>query len=201
MAKYNELLHIDFDKWQQMTVPEMRKAVSQLRKTVNARAGRLEKAGLKTPALQALKKSGGSISTRTKKGASPQKQLSQLRKEFYRAKSFLESETSTVKGFKNVRKRTVEALGLNKKITPKQYDKLWKVYEKLKEQNPEVESRNYRYHILSSLSDEIVDNPRLSIKSLVSKMGDMIRSGEAYEEMIDEDGDDYEGFSRFFENE
>lgn len=194
-----ELLHMDFDEWNKLSVSEMKSAVSKLRKTANARLSRLVEKKMKTPARTSLEKSGGKISSAVS-GKTEKETLSKLRKEFFRAKSFLEAETSTISGYKAVKKRTIENLGLNKNITDKQYERLWSTYEKLKEQNPEVESRTYRYTILKTLSNEIVENPSFGVDRMVERMNRIMENDDLYRQMIDEmDDEDNEGFSEFFE--
>lgn len=184
-------------EFMKMGVAELKTELRKMQKTAHSRLSRLEKAGLKTQAAAGLKRSGGRISVSTK-GLSEKAALKKLRKEFTRAKTFLESETSTVSGYRSQKKRVSQAIGISENLSDKQYEKVWKAYEKLKEQNPEVESRGYRYSILKTLSDEIEHNPRKSVKSIVDKVDEMMKDNTIYEQS--ESGEDVSSFFETDEN-
>ena len=99
----NDIMNMDIRKFNKLTEPELRKVVGRLVSASNKRIRRMESAGIETPALRKVNKSGGVFSVRDKN-------LNQLRSEFVRAKSFLQSPTSSIKGYKETQKKTIEGL-------------------------------------------------------------------------------------------
>lgn len=157
------------------------KVVSRLASAGNKRLKRFEKSGIESPSTLHVKEHGGKFSVRGKSSA-------ELTKEFLRVKSFLQSETGTIKGAKQVRKTVISELrkkGVD--INESQYDKFFKVYEKLKEIEPSVADRLMKYSVLSDISENLnrdVDDIVNSISKNIVKI---------YEEQIDDTD-----FSRFF---
>lgn len=99
----NDIMNMDIKQFNKLTEPELRKVVGRLVSASNKRIRRMESSGIETPALRKVNKSGGVFSVKDKN-------LNQLRSEFSRAKSFLQSPTSSIKGYKEVQKKTVEGL-------------------------------------------------------------------------------------------
>lgn len=99
----NDIMNMGIKQFNKLTEPELRKVVGRLVSASNKRIRRMESSGIETPALRKVNKSGGVFSVKDKN-------LNQLRSEFSRAKSFLQSPTSSIKGYKEVQKKTVEGL-------------------------------------------------------------------------------------------
>ena len=81
------------EDWRSLGEKDLRKLVGKVRDIVHKRVTRLQSEGIISPALQALMKSGGEIST---KGAD----LKQLQRDYVRAVNFLNMETSKLPGAK-----------------------------------------------------------------------------------------------------
>lgn len=81
-----------------MTEPELRSVVTRLASAANKRVRRIAAKGIETPATRTAETSGGFF---TGKG----KTLPQLRTEYKRVKGFLQSETSSLTGYKKFIKR------------------------------------------------------------------------------------------------
>lgn len=89
-----------------MSTPELRETVRKMGSAANRRAKNLEKKKARTPALIDLEKGGGNIAT---KGKSRE----QVEAEYIRAKSFLEDDTSTTRGWKKWIKEFKELTRVN----------------------------------------------------------------------------------------
>ena len=89
------ILSMDIDKFNKLKEPDLKKIVGRLVSAANKRIRRMESAGIESPALSGVKRSGGTFSVKDKN-------LDQLRSEYARAKRFLTSKTSTIKGAKKV---------------------------------------------------------------------------------------------------
>lgn len=81
----------------------LRAVVTRLSSAANKRIQRIEEKGITTPATREAERGGGRFSAKGKN-------LNQLRSEYKRVKSFLKSETSTLKGYKDFAKRFEEKL-------------------------------------------------------------------------------------------
>lgn len=118
MASYKDLLSMTPQEVQALNKAELSKVVAQLNRIEHKRITNLEKYGLEGPALTTLKGAGGQ--TRAGRNMS----INELRSEYKRAKSFLQSETSTVQGARNFYKGIYENVG-GKKGTGQSYSE-WK---------------------------------------------------------------------------
>lgn len=124
------------------------------------------------------------------------KNINQLRAEYARAKSYLQSNNS-LSGMKKTKKKVIN--GLKKqgvKITGKQYNKFWSVYKRLKEVDPKVSSYIYKYMSMRDVADYINDNPTKNIDEVIDGM--MADLNSHYEEQKEQEDD--EGFSEFFDD-
>ena len=125
--KITDILNIDLDAFNKLTESELRALTSRLVSAGNKRIRRLQKHDINSPAIQSLGKEK-KFSTKLDKGTSKQQRVNKLRAEFSRVRSFLNSETSTISGYKKFRQRTYERIHKETGI-PK--DKLAKIGNKL----------------------------------------------------------------------
>lgn len=114
-----------------MSRRELAQATSVLTQASNKRLARMQKQGITTPATEYIKKHGGRFLTKGK-------DVNELREEFQRAKGFLESETSTIKGYRAWESKIAETLKTNAGIdynalTEREKRKFWQAYSKLEE--------------------------------------------------------------------
>ena len=147
-----DILNMDNATFNKLSTSDMRKVVGRLVSAGNKRLRSFERAGESSPATRHVAKSGGSFSTKGK-------DLNALRSEYTRAKNFLQSKTGTRKGWKQVKKETIS--GLKKhgvQMNEKQFDKVWKAYEDLKELSPEVANRGLKYSVLKDVADMVIDD-------------------------------------------
>lgn len=155
MATAKQILAMDEKQWLQLSEQEMRKATKILVDVAAKRVKRLEQQIPKlgaSPALATVDR-GGKFTTKGKN-------LNQLRQEFIRVKGFLKNYESTVKGFKKVKKQTVEKL---KKggviISPENESRMWNIYRKYAELDNRMNGdKDFKYKILREVAEYIDDD-------------------------------------------
>ena len=132
---------------------ELIKATRTLTSAANRRLTTMKKKGIKSPSTEYIKRHGGRFSLRYKRGKhkGEYKNVAQLREEFQRAKAFLESETSTVKGYRrweNKMAKTLAKQGIDyNSLTETQKRRFWQAFSKVEETdeaNTLKGSANYR---------------------------------------------------------
>lgn len=152
MASTNELLqltHVDVSK---MCRSELAKVVTQISSTANKRIARLESTeiGRESPAYKKAIKTGGTFTARGKTQG-------QLQGEFARLQDFFKKQTSSVKGWKEVRTRREE-------ITGKKFDNLydeknfWSAYRRLEESHGDIIRQYGSENAIKMLRKEIDTN-------------------------------------------
>lgn len=170
-----------------LTLKELRKATRSLADVANKRLKRASKKGLSTPATRGAMRSGGKFTTKGKT-------LNQLRSEFIRAKQFLESKSSTIRGYEETLEKTKKALekqGVN--ISTENMEKFFSVYEKLKEIDPSITLKTLKYNTMASIAEKIETGK--DVEELILEMQDKI--DDIYEGNVDY----YDTISDFFEIE
>ena len=178
-----DILNISSNQFEQLGQSDLRILVSRLVSASNKRIRRFEKAKQSSPALEKVYQTGGVFSTKGKN-------LNELRKEFIRAKQFLQSKTGSVTGWKQVRVATAKELkkkGVN--VSVDDVGKMLKAYERLKERDPSVANRGLKYRTMQNISEMIDDN----LDDIVVRMTKQVQ--KLYEEEMVQD----DGVSRFFD--
>lgn len=141
--KLSDIKDMSLSKLMSLSRNELAQATRALVRESNKRLTVAKKRGLKTPATVFIEKHGGRFSV-------GDKDIAQLREEFQRAKGFLESETSTVSGFRKWESKVAATLEKNAGIdynalTETQKRRFWQVYSKLEETDQaNVYGGNYR---------------------------------------------------------
>lgn len=149
-----DILNMGNKTFNSLNTSDMRKVVGRLVSAGNKRLRSFERAGESSPATRYVSKSGGKFSTKGK-------DLNALRSEYTRAKNFMQSKTGTRKGWKQVKKETIQ--GLKKhgvEMSESQFDDVWKSYEELKELSPEVANRGLKYSVLKDVADMVMDTDK-----------------------------------------
>lgn len=185
--KVGDILNMRGQDVVSLNLSDLRKVVGRLVSAGNKRIRRLEKAGLTPPALGRVKRSGGAFSTKGKT-------LNDLRAEFVRAREFLKSGQSTVSGYKKQLKETEKRFkerGID--VVPGTVGKLFSIYERLKETNPEISSRAFKYTALKSIANEIRIESGKTTDEILSDMRDELRRQYEMNEDIDQDVSDFFG--------
>ena len=146
--KVSDVLNMPLNKIMSMSREDLATYTRALVRESNKRLSNMKKRGITTPATVFIKKHGGKFSLKTRKGR--QKNVAELREEFQRAKGFIESETSTVRGFRSWETKVADTLKTNagidyNSLTETQKRRFWQVYAKLEETDQaSVYGGNYR---------------------------------------------------------
>lgn len=146
--KLSEIRDIPLSKIMSMSRNDLAMVTRALVRESNKRLTNMRKRGLTTPATAYIKKHGGKFSLKTRRGR--EKNVAELREEFQRAKGFLESETSTIKGFREWETKVAATLKTNagidyNSLTETQKRRFWQAYAKLEETDQaNVYGGNYR---------------------------------------------------------
>lgn len=147
------ILETEPEQWQKMTEPQMRKAVAKLASVANKRIDRLLKSGVPTFWETRLEKEGGRFTTKGKS-------LNELRAEYMRAKTFLESRWSTVTGAKQLDAKVTEGLegvGVQHETTGEIRKIMWRVLEEVRHKYPDMKhNKEWKYRVMD-LVDKIVE--------------------------------------------
>lgn len=186
-----DILNMDNATFNKLTESEMRKVVGRLVSAGNKRLRSFERAGESSPATRHVERSGGVFSTKGK-------DLNALRAEYTRAKNFMQAKTGSRKGWTKTRRETIE--GLHKRgveMSEKQFEKVWKAYEDLKELSPEVANRGLKYSVLKDVANMVTDENK-SADEIATALHENL--SQIYEEQARlENG--FDGVSGFFEIE
>ena len=186
-----DILNMDINTFNKLNTSDLRKVVGRLVSAGNKRLRSFERAGESSPATRHVAKSGGAFSTKGK-------DLNALRAEYTRAKNFMQAKTGTRKGWKQVKKETIQ--GLKKQgveMSENQFDDVWKAYEDLKELSPEVANRGLKYSVLIDVADMVTDTDK-SADEIATALHDNL--SQIYEEQAGLNNG-VDGVSGFFEIE
>lgn len=133
--KLSKVQNMPLSKLMSLSRAELLDATKMLTRESNRRLTVMKKKGLKSPSTEYIRKHGGKFRTTTRRG-NP-KSVAELREEFQRAKGFLESKTSTVKGYREWETRVAETLskqGIDyASLTETQKRRFWQAFSKLEE--------------------------------------------------------------------
>lgn len=184
-----DILSMGLNEFNMLKESQLRSLTNKLVSAANKRVRRFQAAGVKSPALSKVEQEG-IFSTRNKS-------FNELRQEFARTRRFLQSETGNLRGAKRVQNQVINNLnrsGVN--ITRDQYNAFFDAYEKLKQQNPEVAERRFKYMAMKEISDRINDDtdPAAIAEALANDFNSI------YEATEEQEQDEY-AISEFFETD
>ena len=158
-----DIQKMSMDKFQKYTPAQQKELISRLASAGNKRLRNLEKSGIETPATIKLNLSGGKLSVKGKTG-------DELIKEFYRAKNFLNSPTSTKTGWK-----------ITKQEIQKTISDIGKIYKGMS-YNEAIANAFAYYDALSEIDPTLTMN-RDKYK-VTGKIAEMMKNGIEPEEII-----------------
>lgn len=186
-----DILNMDIDTFNKLNTSDLRKVVGRLVSAGNKRLRSFERAGESSPATRHVAKSGGAFSTKGK-------DLNALRSEYTRAKNFMQAKSGTRRGWTKTKRETIEGLSKHGvEMSEKQFDKVWKAYEDLKELSPEVANRGLKYSVLKDVANMAIDENKTADEIAVALHENL---SQIYEEQARLDYD-VDGVSGFFEIE
>lgn len=177
----SKLLEMDVADFNRLTKAELKQAVRTLSYSANRRLREFANAGEESPATRYAEESGGFFTGRGKDT------VNELRTEFMRAKGYLTAKTSTLEGWNETRSQTVESLqesGVKniEDLTDEQYDLMWKAYERLKENNPEIASKQFKYSVLNEIASMATDRrrtPASIARAMASRLDELYEREES----------------------
>lgn len=167
----SDIMKMDILELEKYSPTQQREIVSRLASAANKRIKTLEKKGVDTPALININLSGGKLSVRGKLGGD-------LRLEFYRARSFLRSPTSTIRGWNKVLKGVEKAF--------KEMESIYLPGTDIEYSNAMMGNAFALYDILSK-TDPLLMQGREKYK-IVSKIAEIMYGGNTirnYDEVMD----------------
>lgn len=188
-----DLTNLDPEELLDLPEPALREAVSRMSQAANRRVRRASKHEYTSPAVQAAKR-GGEFSVKGK-------DITALRNEYTRARSFLGNKLSTASGYRELQREVkAELKKKGYKINLKDVPKMLEAYHKLTQEDGSVLTRGERYKYLRELGESIViksdDKTKTALKDeaeatgavlldlLADQLGDLDEGGEEF------DGDD-----------
>lgn len=182
-----EIMDIGLDEFLSMPVRDLRKAVSQLSSAANKRLKRLQKSDLLSPAMIEAQETGGKFGTKGKSEI-------ELQIEFRRVSNFLQSQSSTVTGARQLLEETRSALsdtfGIG--IDKADFNELIQGYKQIMEESPDFQSRALRYKYLREFNLKLSDNTMTTVElseDIVSILNRYYQPG----------GAQYDGTAKYFE--
>ena len=186
-----DILNMDINTFNKLNTSDLKKIVGRLVSAGNKRLRSFGRAGESSPATRYVEKSGGAFSTKGK-------DLNALRAEYTRAKNFLQAKTGTRKGWTKIKRETIKSLRKQGvEMSEKQFDKVWRAYEDLKELSPEVANRGLKYSVLKDVADMATDE-RKSADEIATSLNENL--SRIYEEQAGLNNG-VDGVSGFFEIE
>lgn len=155
----SKLLEMDVADFNRMKKSELKQAVRTLAYSANRRLREFAEAGEESPATRYVEESGGFFT------GSGKVTVDDLRAEFARAKGFLTAKTSTLEAWEKTKEQTVDSLqesGVKNidELTDDRIEVMWKAYERLKESNPEISSKQFKYEALKEIASYATDRRR-----------------------------------------
>ena len=144
----DDILSMSTNEVSKLNLSDLRKVVGRLVSAGNKRLRRLESKGVSTPATEFIKRSGGPLTTKGKN-------VNELRAEFRRAKTFLRAKSGSLKRITKRTKNVTKALqkaGV-KSITHENSDRLFKLYDRIKELDPGVQSKSLKYKVMDEIGE------------------------------------------------
>ena len=173
-----QLLDLDLDVWSRLNRRDLAAATRRLADAANKRLRYFQEKLENTPAYSAAMRSGGFFTTAGKN-------RNQLEHEFARARNFLLSETSTMKGWKKVKDRTIKQFAATTgiQIPKEKFNEFWQSYEKLRELDPAIINRAIKYKVMEELVQRLLDGQDMN--TIISGMKHSIES--IYRESIREE--------------
>lgn len=198
--KISDILNIDLDTFNNLSESDLRKITSRLVSASNKRIRRLKEHDINSPALRGMGDME-SFSTKLDENISPQQRVNQLRHTFSQMRSFLTSETSTIKGFKKYSDRIMDAIANSMKVEKKTLEeklgkdginKLFKIHHWAQEHGYVSSYRGSQGSKQSRnvIADILIDNPNAdeeTIKRWFEETADKLYKEEEKKNQIEDE--------------
>ncbi len=167
-----DILNMSTRQINALDAKDLARVSSRLVSAANKRMRRLEKAGIESPAYRNAQRGGGAFSIKGKDEVA-------IKNEFVRMKTFMEGKTSTVRGAKQAQKKMVDEFKkVGVEMEEENVDRVMKIYDRLKEIDPSVSLKQFKYAIQDSVSKYVEQD--MTDTEIMEKMQERI--AELYEE-------------------
>lgn len=196
-----QITNMPLKELEKLTESQLRTVVGRLVSAGNKRMRRMESSVMKNSKNdggQYLFIQNGQMGTYQQlKFSTTGKDKEALLQEFKRASSFMKSEKTSLKGIKRIRKKSLEGLrqmGIDiKNLSQTNYDRFWRAYDILKELNPTIDEKKFKYAIIDKMSQFVSGVKEIDIEELINSMEQQLT--EIYEEQEKlKQGDGTSGF-------
>lgn len=176
-----KILNMNIEEFNKLTKDDLSVINKKLRVQSNRRIERFEKHDIYSPAYYSYIKGDSKSNEQTIQG---------MRAEFRRNKNFLQSETSTLKGYKEYRSKIINSLSEEGiELSNRQYDNFFEVYDKLVELDKTIAERGFKYNIMKSIGSYIEDEKIIDIDNVVEEMYKKINDIYEKNQQIDDISD------------
>ena len=179
-----ELLDMNPDK---LSDADLKKVVSRIASAGNKRLKRLYEEGMYSAAAESVMESGGKFSVKNK-------ERDDLLTEFKREREFFDKKSSSVRGVRDIRKRTAKTLELRgvTNINKEHIGEAFAVYDRLKKYDPSVATKNLKYATVNAVMELNAD------LDIDDKFLAMIEQLDAIYEEQEELYNAFDGVSKYF---
>ena len=144
-----KILSTGWDILSKMNRSALAKTVSSLASAANKRLKRMKQSGEVSPAYRYAERTGGKFSVKGKS-------VNELRAEYVRAKNFLEQRSSTLKGWKAIKKETVNTLhDMGVDIPIEDIPRVMDLYGEVKEEFPDLLDSAIYAPVIQQIHEEI----------------------------------------------
>lgn len=172
-----ELLEMSSNDISRLNESQLREVVGRLADTANKRTRSFGSDS--SPAVRGV----------TEKFSTKGKNLNQLRQEYAREKTFLESQSSTRTGWKGVKVRTSEKLKEHDiEVKTDDFDKFWRSYQNVKDSG-KIASKEEKYRVMAEIADQMRNNPDSDVNDISGMVLDEL--DEMYEDWITDEDDEF----------
>ena len=182
----SDIMEISIDEFLNLSETELRQATQRLASAANKRLKRLSASNVVSPAQMEAEESGGKFST-------AHKNLLQLQVEFRRVSNFLQSQSSTVTGAKQLEAEARKALndiyGIG--IDAKEFNSVVQNFRTLLNSSPEIQAKALKYNIIKDVKVEL-DNNKLTTDEIAEKVKNTLTR------YYQPGGAQYDGFADYF---
>lgn len=161
------------------------KDVSQLKRSYRRRAASLKKSGLYSYALEGMEASKSSYSSHPVSSLT----RNQLLHEYARYSTFFNSETSSVRGIKQINmEQDIRLFGATKggkpikSMSEDERRRFWELYDEFRNQHPELAGRSYSEYAQQTIAeanfmgDDVLDDISSFLEDTASRMREKVRA-------------------------
>lgn len=175
----HDILDIDLDSFNNLSESDLRKLTSRLVSASNKRIRRLKAHNINSPALNRLG-DAEKFSTKLDPNISKQQRVNQLRHTFAQMRSFLTSETSTIRGYNDFKERTYERIHKETRIPKEDLQRIGnRLFDLLHKAQARGLVSSYRGSEGSPIAREIIaeiliDNPNADDETILRWLEEQI---------------------------